>query len=263
MSEIGKIDDPVDASFEAWPEEPGGLGKKANELALSFSGLVFPPAKVWKILKDQFAGPSRFARIEYLFTAVRMQLKILESQNAVAREQLAAIEEKLETPQFSEAVSAACEEAARTTNVEKIEQFASILVSSLTPNQWADPDEDIAAMIRDIAQLGDKDIRVLSMLQTVHASAIASSPNLYEPDAFSRETAALMRDVRSSGIHSDDFLSTCERLRGFGLAAEVLRNTSQMAPHDYCYRPTRRGLAVLSNLSAHAGATGADVAEAK
>src|SRR5713101_4102122 len=101
----GKIDDPVDKSFEAWPEEQGGLGKKASELALSFGGLVFPPAKVLKILRDQFAGPSRFARIEYLFNAIRMQLKILESQNPRARGQLAAIEEKLETPQFSEAVS--------------------------------------------------------------------------------------------------------------------------------------------------------------
>lgn len=250
----GKIDDPVDASFEAWPEEPGGLGKKANELALSFGGLMFPPARVWKILKDQFAGPNRFARIEYLFVAIRMQLKILESQNTSNRERLLAVEGKLETPQFSEAVSAACEEAVRATNTKKIEHFASVLVASLTPNQWADPGEDIGVMIRDIAQLGDRDMKVLSMLETVHVSAITSSPNLYEPDAFSRETAALMRDVRSSGIHSDDFLSTCERLRGFGLAVEVLRNTAHMAPHDYCYRPTRRGLAVLSYLSAPANA---------
>lgn len=39
MSEFGKIDDPVDASFEAWPEEPRDLGQKAGDLALSFSGL--------------------------------------------------------------------------------------------------------------------------------------------------------------------------------------------------------------------------------
>jgi hypothetical protein len=253
MSEFGKIDNPVDASFEAWPEEPGGLGKKANDLALSFGGLMFPPARIWKILKDQFATLHRFGRIEYLFNGIRMGLKILESQNSSDRERLGAIEAKLETPQFSEAVSVACEEAMRATNAKKIDQFASALVGSLTPGQWAAPDEDIAVMIRDIAQLGDRDTKVLSMLEAVHAPAISSSPNLYEPDAFSRETAALMRDVRASGIHSDDFLSTCERLRGFGLVAEVLRNTAHMAPHDYCYRPTRRGLAVLSYLSAATG----------
>jgi hypothetical protein len=257
MSEFGKIDDPVDASFGAWPEEPSGLGNKANELALSFGGLMFPPARVWKILKDQFAGPNRFARIEYLFNGIRIGLKILESQNASDRVRLGAIEAKLETPQFSEAVSAACEEAARATNAKKIDQFASVLVSSMNPGQWADPDEDIAVMIRDIAQLGDRDTKVLSMLEAVHASAISTTPNLHEPDSFSRETPTLNRAISEAGFHRDDFLSICERLRGFGLAAEVLRNTSHMAPHDYCYRPTRRGLAVLSYLGDAADRTGA------
>jgi hypothetical protein len=88
MMEFGKIDDPVDASFEAWPEEPGGLGIKANELALSFGGLMFPPAKVWKIMKDQFAGQNRFARIEYLFNGIRIGLKVLESENSSDRDVL-------------------------------------------------------------------------------------------------------------------------------------------------------------------------------
>ena len=104
-------------------------------------------------------------------------------------------------------------------------------------------------MIRDIAQLGDKDLKVLSILRHVHSSAIETAPNLYEPDPFSRETVTLNTAVGVNGFHRDDFLSVCERLRGFGLAAEVLRNTSHMAPHDYCYRPTRRGLAVLDYLS--------------
>jgi len=109
-------------------------------------------------------------------------------------------------------------------------------------------------MIRDIAQLGEKDLQALAMLATVHASAISHTPNLHDPDVFSRETPTLKRKISESGIHPDDFLSTCERLRGFGLAAEVLRNTSQMGPQDYCYRQTRRGLAVLSYLDATATA---------
>jgi hypothetical protein len=252
----GKIDDPVDASFEAWPEEPGGLEKKANELALSFGGLMFPPARAWKILKDQFAGPNRFARIEYLFNAFRMGLKILESQNTSNRERLAAIEGKLETPQFLEAVSAACEEAARATNAKKIEHFAAVLVGSLTPSKWADPSEDVAVMIRDIAQLGEKDVKVLGILFSAHSSAISTYPNLIESDAFSRETPKFMQAVATSGLHADDFLSACERLMGFGLAANVLHSTTHMGPNDFCYRPTRRGLAVLSYLG---GATGTGV----
>lgn len=250
MTEFGKIDDPVDASFEAWPEESPNFGEKLGGLALTFATFEFPPAKIAQILKDQFFPPNRFGRIEYLLNAVRIQLKILETQNTEARERVTLIEQKLDAPAFSEAVAAACEEAARATNEKKIQHLAAVVVGTLTANQWADPGEEIPALIRDIAQLAEKDLKALSMLRTVHAAAIATAPNLFEPDAFSRETAALMRDVNLSGFHPDDFLSTCERLRGFGLAVEVLRNTSHMAPHDFCYRPTRRGLAILEYLAA-------------
>ncbi len=249
MSKFRKIDDPVEASFEAWPADSGDLGKKASALALTFSGLFFTPARVLKILVDQYSNSSRFKRIEYLFEAFRLKLKMLESQIGAAREQVKAVQGKLESERFSEAASVACEEAVRSTSSKKIGQFASVLVGSLTPNQWTDPSEDIGLMIRDIAQLGEKDLRVLSILRQVHNAAIETAPNLYEPDAFSRETHTLNQAIGVNGFHPDDFLSTCERLRGFGLAAEVPRNTSHMAPHDYCYRPTRRGLAVLTYLN--------------
>jgi len=250
MTEFGKIDDVVDASFEQWQEESKGIGAKASELALTFSGLVFDPAKIFKILKDQFASPNRFARIDYLLNGLRLGVKALQTENASNKERLSALEQKFGSSQFAAAVSAACEEATRATSEKKIQELAAVLVGSIAGSEWADPNEDVAVLIRGIAQLGERDLKVFGILGRTHATAIKAAPNLYEPDAFSRETAALMRDVRESGIHSDDFLSTCERLRGFGLAAEVLRNTAHMAPHDYCYRPTRRGLAVLDYLSA-------------
>lgn len=255
MSKFGKIDDPVDASFEQWPEESQGLGAKASELALTFGGLMFGPVKILKILKDQFASPNRFGRVGYLLSGLRLGLKALQAENTGNQERLKALEQRLGAPEFTSAVSVACEEATRTTSEKKIWQLTAVLVGSIAGSEWADPKEDVAGLIRDIAQLGERDLTVLGILARTHASAIESAPNLYEPDAFSRETAALMRDVRESGIHSDDFLSTCERLRGFGLAAEVLRNTAHMAPHDYCYRPTRRGLAVQSYLGRAAGST--------
>lgn len=258
MAELGKIDNPVDAAFEAWPDKPGDVGQKAKEVALAVGGIVFPPLEVFRILKEQLSIEERFARVEYLFEAIRTQLRIIESASEKEREQPKAVQEAIAGASFREAVGVACEESVRATKLGKIHQFASILTGSLIPNRWADPSEDIGVLIRDIAQLGEKDLTVLRILASVHASAIASAPNLYEPDAFSRETPTLNRKINESGIHHDDFLSTCERLRGFGLAAEVLRNTSHMAPHDYCYRPTRRGLAVLDYLSApskHGGAT--------
>ena len=76
-------------------------------------------------------------------------------------------------PEFRDAAGTTAEEAVRAVTRRKIDQLAAVLVGSLTPNEWADPSEDIGVMIRDIAQLGEKDLRVLAVLKTVHASAIS------------------------------------------------------------------------------------------
>ena len=71
----------------------------------------------------------------------------------------------------------------------------------------------------------------------------------------SRErTDQLVKKVDESKIHRDDFYSYCKRLEGFGLAIEVPRNPSRMAPGDYCFRPTRRGLKLLSLLDEYGNA---------
>src|SRR6266478_3241272 len=250
MSQFGKIDDPLDASFEAWPGEKSNA---AGEAAITVGEILSHWAALGALIRDRFLSTNRAARFDYLLEAVRLKFVALEKQMEGIEGQIKAVSTRVASAEFEDATAVAAEESVRANSLQKIDQFASVLVGSLTPNQWADPREDVAVMIRDVAQLGERYLKVLGMLETVHASAIASAPNLYEPDAFSRETAALMRDIRSSGFHLDDFLSTCERLRGFGLAAEVLRNTSHMAPHDYCYRPTRRGLAVLAYLRATRG----------
>jgi hypothetical protein len=244
----GKIDDPVEASFEAWPPDSSDLGERVSNLALSFTGIKFVPAKVFQILKDQFANGSRFQRIEYLFVAIRLGFQGVQSEFGEVAEQIKAVNAKLAGEQFREAVAVACEEAARAASKKKIEQMAAVLVGCVRPSAWAAPDEDIATMIRDIAQLGDRDIQVLSILATVHAGAVSHMPDLEDPHQFSKETPTLRTAITDSGIHRDDFLSSCERLRGFGLGAEVLRNTSHMGPEDFCYRPTRRGLLLLEYL---------------
>jgi hypothetical protein len=246
----GKIDDPVKASFEAWPADSPNLGERLSNLALIVSGITFLPAKLFQILKDQLANGSRFQRVDYLFKALCLGFDRTHSEIREVEDQVKAVNAKLEGERFREAVSVAFDAAARATNNKKIEQMAAVLVAYAGPtsSSWAAADEDVASMIRDIAQLGDRDIQVLGILATVHASAILHAPNLQDPNQFSKETPALKSAIAASGVHPDDFLSTCERLRGFGLAAEVLRNTSHMEPQDFCYRPTRRGLLLLDYL---------------
>lgn len=260
MDALSRFDDPLENSELVWPDE---AENELGELALGVSSALFPPAAVFKAFKDRFDQRNREGRAKYFFKALILKLRTLEREVSANSARLTEIQQKTESREYKEAIYVAAEESIRTASSQKVHEFVAVLVGSLTVNQWADPNEDIAAMIRDIAQLGERDLKVLSMLKTVHASAISTAPNLYEPDAFSRETAALMRDVKSSGIHSDDFLSTCERLRGFGLAVEVLRNISHMAPHDYCYRPTRRGLAVLTYLGTAGDGSDAGAAAGK
>jgi hypothetical protein len=124
--------------------------------------------------------------------------------------------------------------------------MAAVLIGYVdpTPSHWAARDEDIATMIRDVAQLGDTDIQVLGILSTVYANTVAHMPNLQDPHQFSKETKGLKTAIAVSGLHRDDYLSTCERLRGFGLAAEVvhLNPTSSV----YSYFPGNR---VYENLT--------------
>ena len=246
-----RMDDPVEASFEAWQSDSPNLVERFSNLALSFSAIQFVPAKLFQILRDQLGAGARFGRIEYLFTGIRLGFQNIQSEIGEVAEQVKAVNIKLQGEQFREAVSVACEEAARATNNKKIEQMAALLVGYVNPypSAWSAQDQDIATMIRDLAQLGEKDIQVLGILKTVHANAISQMPNLQDSNQFSKETPSLKTEIANSRIHRDDFLSTCERLRGFGLAAEVLRNTSHMGPEDFCYRPTRRGLVLLDYLA--------------
>jgi hypothetical protein len=259
MSEFGRIDDPVDASFEAWPDESGATGRSFGELALSFSGLVFPPAKILGILKDRFLPSSRFARIEYLLEGIRLKLASLESeiksksntvetQTTRIREDLAALQSRIESVEFEGAVSVSCEEAVRAPDFLKIDQFVSILVGSLTANDWEQPDAEIRTMVRDVAQLGEQDIRVLDMLGAVFLRVMFGNYQLNDPNPFTEKMEAIRNAIVRTGLHRDDFYSTCSRLAGFGLAIEELRNTGRMNPTDRCFRPTRRGMALLTYL---------------
>jgi hypothetical protein len=242
----GKIDDTIDASFEAFPEEPEGLGKKFAELALSFGGLIFPPAAVAKILADQFLTANRFERIEYLLRALRIGIKGVESQVGADREKLKGIQAQFETPRFQEAVATACEEAARATNRKYVERLAVVLAGSLKPTRWSPEDEDVAALIRDLAQLSDRDIQVLEKLSLAFGGLMVSNPKL-PSKIFTDNNAALDRIVEEESDR-DEFYSTCGRLIGFGLAIEEQWPMNYTQPHGRCVRPTRRGLAVMGYL---------------
>jgi len=242
----GKIDDPVDASFQAFPEETEGLGERFADLALSFGGLVLLPATFLKIVKDQFLSANRFNRVEYMLRAFNLGLKETESQIGSDREKMKAVQAQLESPRFQEAIATACEESARATNNEKVKHMAEILAGSLTPTRWIPKDEDVATLIRDIAQLGDRDIDVMVKLSLAFGGLMLTDPKL--PDRLFTDNNAGLDRIIEKVNDRDEFYSTCGRLIGFGLAVEVSWPMNHVQPHERCIRLTRRGLALLGYL---------------
>jgi hypothetical protein len=242
----GKIDDPIDASFGAFPEQPEGLGKQFAGLALSFGGLALTPAAILKILTDQFLPAKRFERIEYLLDGFRLGVKALEAQVGSDREKMKEIQAQIEAPRFQEAVAVACEEAARATNTKKIDRMMEVLAGSLTPTIWSPKDEDVATLIRDLAQLSDRDIQVLLNLNLAFGGLMLNYPKL-PAKIFTDNNAALDRIIEKENDR-DEFFSTCGRLIGFGLAIEEQWPMNYTQPHERCIRPTRRGLALLAYL---------------
>ena len=128
-----KIDSPIDA-LKAWSEEPAaGFDKNFVDLALTFTSPFFPPAAILKSLRDQFEFANRFERIQCVCRVLESEVKRLESRLSSEHDEMKRIQARLESPQFGEAIGAACEEALRTTNLKKVERLAQVLAGSLTP----------------------------------------------------------------------------------------------------------------------------------
>jgi hypothetical protein len=167
------------------------------------------------------------------------------------REKTKAVQAQIESPRFQEAFATACEESARTTDTKRIERIAAILAGSLTPTTWSPKDEDVATLIRDIAQLSDRDIEVLAKLSLAFGSMMLNDPKL--PNRLFTDNNMKLDRIIDKENDRDEFYSTCGRLIGFGLAVELTWPMNHTQPHERCIRPTRRGLALLGYLKKMAG----------
>ncbi len=91
---------------------------------------------------------------------------------------------------------------------------------------------------------------MLRLLGGVHGDAVKSAPSRCESPSFRAGFDRYRRTVTEEKIDLDDALSLCERLRGFGLASEVPRLDTVQGPDEQMFRPTRRGVYLLSLLQA-------------
>jgi len=89
---------------------------------------------------------------------------------------------------------------------------------------------------------------MLTLMRDVYKDAIRTVPNMNRMDDFTNLFKVFKRTVNELDIHEDDIVALGARLSGFGLAYEVPRNQMLQSPSEHVFRPTRRGLYLLSLL---------------
>ncbi len=158
------------------------------------------------------------------------------------------IQQELKSPGFRETFIVAVTETLQSANSKKVERFALVLGYQLAAPEEERAWEEASAFIRDLAELGDASIAALQILDSVQGDLVGASQTIFDPNPFTERAQALLQEVDRRGIGRDEFYALCGRLSGFGLALEVMRNISRMAPSEHCFRLTRRGKRLISML---------------
>ncbi len=240
---MGRIDDPYDAARSQ--NQPKESENVVGELALRFTGVVFPLAAAANTVRDYLSGRMERKRVQNLLDALKLKIDLLETQVQGNADQVGAVSSKVESPEFHAALVDAIEETRRTYDHAKVSRFAEIVGNSLSPEYDTKDLEEVSSFIRAVSQLGDRDIRTLKLLHSVYQDVLKVNPNMHDPNAFTERIDTLFKEISESGIGREQFYAHCARLSGFGLAMEVPRNPGRMSPGDYCFRPTSLGLKLL------------------
>jgi hypothetical protein len=160
------------------------------------------------------------------------------------------LEASLKSEWFKRGLRVAIENAAR----ESSEERAAALGVALAYGSFPDEEnkhrqEDVASYIRDLSLLGTDDIQMLNLLRDTYWPVIKSHPNLNDAEVFRQHFNKFRQAATSLNIHTDDCVSTCARLSGFGLTIELPRGSANVQQSfEQYFRPTRRGLYLLSLL---------------
>lgn len=262
------IDDPVDAvesQYRETAELPAGLVLSGLEMAIPQGSLLF---KLLGLLNDHFSSKGKWARAQAFWNALRDKQKFLEADFEKLRVQV---------DDLAEAIQIAIVQDADSFNDDKRDRYLRILGNAVRSEQEI---RDLASFIRDVEQLGDRDIVVLKVLNIVMnkvgdwqpaggaslgapggSRPFVHKPTSVHPNIFIQRSHDLGEQIaKALGENTnvnivlgqqfgrEEGYSLCARLQGFGLAHEA-KNMDREVPHgDYCFRPSRRGLLLLKLL---------------
>lgn len=239
---MGKIDRPIDAVLDQYPEVPEN---KLGELSIELAGMASPIIKAANIVRQRlFTAPARAERTSALLKAMNEELIRLSAQ---IDQQV--LNDRIDSPEFQDALVLAVEETLRTSNEVRMQRLAAVLVNGVATNIDAPPGEDLSSFVREVAYLDDGDIQMLQVIEEIYRPAIRNRPDMSDPNEFTLLIGGFFRRTDALTISRDDVYARCSRLSGFGLAVEVLRSDTRMSLSDHCFRPTQRGLRLLKLLT--------------
>lgn len=247
---MSKIDDPFEAEWEAL-NKPGSAGASGAQSALTVLGQFVWWLKVFSTVINLGTTGAKQKRVMGMLTALHDQMTRLAAKYDDLEKRFGQLST---SDEFTNAVYAAVEEAANRPDARKANQFGTVLANALIIVPNAEPYEqyiggELETMIRDLAQMNDLDLRILSILRDTFMPVLKMLPNLNDDNYFTEKFEQYRKAITDNNIHPDDFYSQCCRLMGFGLAMQVRHNPSRMTLDAQMFRPTRRGLRLLKLLT--------------
>ncbi len=213
--------------------------------ALQVGGMFAPVFKVYAIAKGIYDGQLNGNSLKIAILSLCDELQRLQPKWP------SDFETALDAVWFRRAVTVLMAEASRAANDDHARLLGRVAAHGCFPTRPdAHRQEDLASYIHDLARLGTDDIRFLKLLKEANLEVIRTAPNLNKPDFFTGQFEEFKQKAIQLNIDSDDCVALGARLSGFGLAYEAPRNTTRQSPEEHCFRPTKRGLYLLSLLEA-------------
>jgi hypothetical protein len=244
-SNLPRIDDAFDAAKAARPKKPENIPGDLALRVASHMPLLGSLVGVVNETRQYFSSKATNERLEILIEAVNSKVEDLKEEVNDHTQKIADIKSRIDSAAFAAAFREASVQTLFATEEVKIERFGALLGNAVRAEEWPEVSSDLTTFVKTIAQLSEKDIDSLRLLGAVFAEVVKVYPNMHDPNPFTEKALELLKVAGEAGFHRDDFYAHCRRLEGFGLAMEVPRNTSRMAPGDYCFRPTRTGMKLL------------------
>lgn len=228
------IDDPIDAVKKQHPEQPD----RVLDLILNVAGALAPYGGVVNAIRQHFSADGANVRTRALLDSLEEAIRDTEAS-------IHQIRQRMESPQFIQALIVAVTESIRTPDPQQIRRFGAVLGGSAATGLDF---TEAAALIRDLAQLTESDLEAVRILYSVQKPVVAAGVVTTDANRYTETVHEVLAEADRRKIPRDEFYARCARLSGFGLALEVQRNEGRFGPGDHCFRLTKRAALLVSLL---------------